>query len=480
MQIIGQKEIRLLTIETMHRRRAGVGFANVFFIVCIVAFLSSVQISVAADWYLYASARGQNDGTSWSDAWTSPANIVQNKLQPGDTLWIQGGNYTTNLSFTDRHGITVRIAPNATQPAVFTFFHVYNCDGFTIDGLLKGFQMIQFTRSEPSLGHAVNLRQSKPITVRGLLIDRGSEYAYDTVQQHGIRVWDNSGKVIIDSCIVKNTTGDGINITQIDYSGADNNDYEWILISNCTIMNVGDDGIQAGSNHNITVRDCHIDKNRFPTYFGGHPDGFQLNPDGYKVKIYNNTFRGFNQNVFIEYALNDIFIYNNIFIGISTIGTDRAINHSVRDNFSGTFLVANNIMYNFLTFMACNGGFPRSTVIGNNIFVNCRLLTSKNGAFLDATNIYWDFPRVQYYDSNGNPVTSPSDRFAGNSRYCDPKFASLDTFKLDTSSPCIGAGKNLNSYFTYDRAGVIRGTIWDVGPYNSVGLSAPKNLRIIP
>ncbi len=451
------------------------------FFICFYFWIFNLHIVLAADWYLDASATGANNGTSWADAWTHPSKIIQDKLQPGDTLWVQGGNYEEGLIFINLTGVAVRIATNAANQAIFKFLHVYNCQNFIIDAFSNGKQMFKFNSREPTLNHAVNLRRSMYITVRGLYVDRELEYTTDMAQQHGIRVWDGCGRVTIDSCVIKNTTGDGINMTQGDYTGINENDYDWFLITNCTIMNVGDDGIQT-ANHHVTVSNCYIDKNGFSTYFGGHPDGFQLNPDGYKIKIFNNTFRGFNQNIFIEYALRDIFIYNNLLIGGNISGTDRGINHSVRDTFSGIFLIANNLMYNFLTYFAWNGGLPASAIIGNNIFLNCRLLVSPvTQSFLNPTNIYWDLPDVQYYDTLGNPVNTPIDRYAGSSVYTDPKIVSLVTFRLQATSPCIGAGKNLNSYFLHDRAGIVRGAVWDIGPYEyGSGIAAPQNLRIIP
>lgn len=73
----------------------------------------------------------------------------------------------------------------------------------------------------------------------------------------------------------------------------------------------------------------------------------------------------------------------------------------------------------------------------------------------------------------------------------DPLFVNASTnslpagFKLQSGSPAIGAGTNLNSYFTTDFDGVTRGSSWDIGAwqYQAAGAllrpASPNGLRLV-
>lgn len=457
---------------------------SVFALACAWALTAQ-----AADYYLDRNATGAGNGTSWSNAWRAVSNVVWSNVRSADTLWIQGGNYGEHLEVAFRTNITVRIATNAVQKAVFLGGQLYNADNCLIDGWLQQTQYIQITRTCSAGQHGFWIRETSNTTVRGIEVNRLLEYASDTKQHHGIEVNGvNNDRVVLDSCYIHHTTGDGVSLNATTYGRPDA--YDSFVVTNCVITDVGDDGIQAAVNQ-ATVANCYIDNNGFPTYFGGHPDGFQLNPDGFNVKLFNNVIRGFNQNIFIEYARSNVFLYNNILIGFRTNGTDRGINHSAREPFGGTFLVANNVMYNFTTYCGWNGGFMTNAALAqihNNIFVNCRQLAATYAVpFLDDSNIYWDMPGTQFYDTSGVPSAPPANRNTGSSLNIDPVFASLVSFDLQSISPAIGTARNLDAYFTTDRNGALRGLLWDPGVSESTvtlppapAPSPPTGLRVVP
>ena len=451
-----------------------------------LVIVSGVIISIilhvnAAEYFLDAAATGADNGDSWENAWTTVSNVAWSKLQPDDTLWIQGGIYNEHLNLVSRLGITIRIATNATQKAVFHGGQIWAAHNSTIDGLHQGSPYFQFTQTSSFGRHGYLVRNTTNLLIRGIEVSRQSEYPTDTQQHHGIHLNGSVDMVVIDSCYIHHTTGDGININ-VNTPAAREGAYDSFVVTNSVITDVGDDGIQAAANQ-VTVANCLIDKNDFPTYFGGHPDGFQLNPDRQNVRIYNNTIRGFNQNIFVEWATANILLYNNALIGGQTSGADRGSTISVRTNtWNGVWVMANNVFYNFVTYTANNGGgtlrnLPDVHVV-NNVFLNCKLLSLNSpDDFFDQTNFYWDMPGVQYYDTAGNPVAIPSNRNAGNSQYLDPRFASLDTFRLSADSPAIGAGTVLNAYFTHDRFGTTRGPAWDSGLHQLLRPSALRDLR---
>jgi hypothetical protein len=54
--------------------------------------------SFAGNWYVHKGATGSNDGTSWTNAWNEMNQINFSAVACGDTIWLAGGTYTTQLS----------------------------------------------------------------------------------------------------------------------------------------------------------------------------------------------------------------------------------------------------------------------------------------------------------------------------------------------------------------------------------------------
>jgi hypothetical protein len=449
-----------------------------------VVLLALVSPGLSADWYLANTALGENDGTSWTNAWNRVSDIDWSVVNQGDTLWIRGGNYSEHLNVLNKSGLSVMIDPLSAQKAVFLGGQLWNVNQSVIDGLRNGEPYICFRGTSSAGKHGYYIRNSHSTIIRGIEVDRSQVYVTDTYQHHGIAIADDSKQVTVTQCYIHDTSGDGININAWAPVG---DSYDNFVVERNRIWNVGDDGIQA-AHGNVTIANNDVDKNRFPTMFGGHPDGFQLNPNQKNVVVAGNLFRGFNQNIFIEWATGNVYVYNNVLVGVESTGTDRGITCAAKEGFSGTWLTANNTFVNFVSYYAILGTFPSGAKIGNNLFVNCRLIASSGSEpFLDISNIYWDEPGVTYYDTNGNPIAIPADRDAGASRYEDPKLVDVETadVRLTTGSPAIDTGRNFASYFSTDRAGSPRGAQWDVGAYeypvDGAGAdppSAPANLRI--
>ncbi len=424
----------------------------------------------AADSYLDSTASGANNGTSWANAWQAVSNVTWAAVA-GNTLWVQGGNYGEQLDVPFVNNVTIKIATNAAAKAKFLGGQIYTASNFTLDGWLQGTQFIVFNGTSSIGAHGYQIREATNILIRGLEIDRSLVYTNDTGQNHGIACNDNVDLVTIDGCYIHHTTGLGVNF---NCSYPVRNAYDSLVLTNTVINSVGDGGMMAGKQ--FTMAGCSVNENGIGTYFGAHPDGVQLQPDGFNVRIFNNVFSGFNQNIFIEAALSNVFIYNNITIGTHTNGTDRGIDFSWRTNFAGTLLIANNVTYNFITFSGWNMQIAPTNaatfLFKNNIFVNCKIIGSSSlSNLLDASNLWWDEPGVVYYTSDTESVPDPpGNRYAGAAVNSNPLFVDSTNrnFRVRATSPAINTGSNLNSYFTADAIGTTRGSVWDIGAYEYV------------
>ncbi|HLC79904.1 MAG TPA: hypothetical protein VJG83_05805, partial [archaeon] len=70
-------------------------FMALFAAIIFLAFF--MQAAVAENFYV--SKIGNNsDGLSWASAWNEMNQINWNSINPGDTIWLAAGTYTTSLS----------------------------------------------------------------------------------------------------------------------------------------------------------------------------------------------------------------------------------------------------------------------------------------------------------------------------------------------------------------------------------------------
>ena len=63
-----------------------------------VLFLLITTITNATDFYVDKNATGNNNGTSWANAWQSFSAISWNSIQPGDMVYISGGSDSTQYN----------------------------------------------------------------------------------------------------------------------------------------------------------------------------------------------------------------------------------------------------------------------------------------------------------------------------------------------------------------------------------------------
>lgn len=421
----------------------------------------------AATWYIDKAAAGANNGTSKANAWQAMSNIVWASVNSGDSLQIGGGNYGEHFDLVNEPGISVSLDPAATNAATFIGSQLYNCDGCVIDGRLGNQYGFKIDGTCSFGQHAMFIRESSNLVVRGVEVTRQSIYATDTATHHLISLGTGANAYIsILDCYLHHSSADGVNANFTVPAGES---YDYTVVKNTKISHVGDDGLQI-ANRRATVENCQISSD-IPAMFGGHPDGIQLNPDGGNLKVIGNRIRGFNQVVFVEYGASNIWIINNILEGdpTHTSGTDRAMSISVRTNtWSGVYVVANNTMSGFLTASAINDATTLLNISGvtvaNNICINSRwFMASASQSLLDGSNIYYNFG-VNFYDSAGNPVSAPADPFDGNSLNVDPDFLGSD-FRLAATSPARGIGTDLSAFFTTSFGSANRGASWDAGAW---------------
>jgi len=422
--------------------------------------------ALAVERYLDITATGSANGTSRVNAWTNPTNITG--LLDGDLLWVYPGTYAGKLEILNIPNLTIRIDQGSTNPAVFPFMQFSNCDDSLVDGLVGTNQLFWVTGDHPTLFHSVNWRLSSNFICRGVSIDRSAWYSADTNQQHGIRVWNECGKFVIEQCSVANTSGDGINVTQIDYTGSASFKYDWIMIRDCTLTRLGDDGVQLGSNRRATMRNCIVRQLGFETFFSAHPDGVQLNPDGGNLMVDGNFFEDNTQNIFTEWCSSNIVIINNVVRNTHTNGAYMGVACSIREPFTGDFILANNVFVDFFGYGAISASYPTNrtnTRVSNNVFIDCKrgMISTNYTSYIETNNLWYDTPGVLWYDTDGNIVPAVVPRNFGTAQNLNPMMTA--DYRTILGSPARNAGLDLSAWFVTDKSGDTRTVPWDIGPY---------------
>ena len=77
----------------------------------VIIFLSWLSLSWAQNHYVDKNANGNNNGTSWNNAWESIGAIEWSSIQPGDVIYISGG--------TDSTVYNEQLAPQANGTATY-------------------------------------------------------------------------------------------------------------------------------------------------------------------------------------------------------------------------------------------------------------------------------------------------------------------------------------------------------------------------
>lgn len=320
---------------------------------------------------------------------------------------------------------------------------------------------------------------------------------------------------------------------QIRVSGsAGYSQFDRVLIHHNTIYNVtNNDFLEASGVAGISVYNNELHTVKGPQTGSPHPDGIVTNGNSY-VKIYNNYLHDFlSENVVVNsYLLPNaytstsassveyVYIYNNLLIetqadsDIINASTLRGIEMTDGDPSSSTamkhFYVMNNVIVGMpwygLSIMADR---LYATIddfkIVNNIIYNCGKRTGSTfvrmgyptetwttGSWGDSANVILDnnifyngsgstiyaYKDTQYTYANWKTATGFQD-----TDISSPVDPDLDEdYKPNVTSPAIGVGRNLNTYFTLDKDGYVRSTTWDIGAYEYSGSAPDEDAPTIP
>ena len=403
-------------------------------------------------YYVDPNATGNNDGTSWTDAYTDLQDALINVTSSGNQIWVTSGTYKPDVSDRDA---SFKVYTNlyggfdGTETQLsdrdMSLIHTTNATILSGDLLNDDDATVDFNDStrDDNSKHVVEI-YSNNIEINGLTIKDG--YADDTSgdDRFGAGIFKNTSvhSTTIKNCTIKNNvafTGAGLSLTTTTASN--------IIIDACIIENnlantaSGFDFHLSGTNAsmNISVTNSLFNNN-------------QTDDDSSKSRKGSGASAARLRSFFSNVVLNATFV-NNTFANNSSLGTSN----SPTD-------------YPTLDITRASGDFGDITV-SNNIFwgntengdITAKAIGRSSSNSLITTNATQGYIHNIFnnIDEDGfSLITGTIGTITVN-----PNFNS--SFELTSSSPAVDSGNNTFITTTSDLLGNQRifNTIVDIGAF---------------
>ncbi|MEP0859803.1 MAG: discoidin domain-containing protein [Ignavibacterium sp.] len=411
-------------------------------------------------WYVDKRATSLNNGTSWTNAWSSFSTINWANIQPGDTLFISGGTdsivYTESLTIgksgaSNQHIVITKgkdsghngkvILQNSTGNAIYMLNRQY----ITISNLkFSGWNASIYLRGNVSGGISnINIENCRAIL--------GGRFVF--IDGYSDTSGSNCNNIVIRNCIVDTDTltGQQTDCVYAQYANG-------LTIENCNFTiraedaTQHDDLVQTFWVKNVTVRNSifkHLDK-----------------------KVSNA------QGLFFENYAGNFFIYNNLIqqLGDTTGSgnTDAKIYFKSSTRNEAVAYISNNTVYGSngdLVYLATtlNGSYIKNNIlwtfgrIGGEASTTSIVRVFNNSGTTVANNLFYDKDDSMTNISNSGTNT--------NNIEGDPLFVdrAASNFRLTSGSPAINQGIS-SSIVTNDLDGNARpqGSAYDIGAYEYV------------
>jgi hypothetical protein len=447
------------------------------FVVLFLCLMAGTDIALSANFYVRPGGTGTKTGADWNNSWDA-GGIAWGSVSPGDTIWLAGGTYTTQVIVTksgtaaspilvkrvlatdsvptsaagwnSSFDSTVLIKPPSGECWQYVQHYAGSC--MTIDGRVTGGI------------HLVNANLS------GATYPGAFEFGFGSGGQSNITV----ANVDIDGGMnTNNNSNPNSYICALSVRGYDGNNYldvgPNVLFTNCDIHSAVD-LILINTATGMTWDHCRFYDNVYSSD-AAHANLCELAGGGNLTWRYCEFYNwGIEGIMPYQTATGPLYMYGCVWHDPAIMSYPPAGVARVFEPFTTYQLFCyNNTFYNILynVYGGSGGGaWAAGSASENNIYWNC--------------NIGGPIPSTQDYEFSSGSVSGAHSISSGSN-----PFVSSGNFHLVST---VGSkypkdkGTNLGSPYNIDPDGNTRGAdgLWDIGAYEYAGVVTNPVISIAP